>query len=177
MLEVELRSFITHEQYSSLISFFKKSAEPKGEDTQITFYFDGPQDLRIQKNNTHSKVWLKKGELHDEAREEIEIKCAREDFELLEQLFLSLGYNIQIKWYRARNTFLWNGITVTVDHTKGYGHILELEILCTPEDKETALELLRKKFSELGIQVTPKEQFDAAYQNYKANWKTLVEDK
>ncbi|MDD2388098.1 MAG: hypothetical protein PHP52_15095 [Bacteroidales bacterium] len=40
---------------------------------------------------------MKKGKIHDDSREEIEIKFDKNDFEKLETLFLSLGYNIEIK--------------------------------------------------------------------------------
>jgi predicted adenylyl cyclase CyaB len=123
----------------------------------------------------YSKVWLKKGKLHDTAREEIEIKLPREDFEKLEQLFSSLGYNVNIKWLRERHTFEWNNVTVMMDYTKGYGHIIEMEKLCKENEKEEALKLLEQKFTELKIPITPKEKFDEAYQNYKKNWKTLIQ--
>jgi predicted adenylyl cyclase CyaB len=175
MIEVELRSFLTPERFQVLLNYFQKNSEIKGRDEQITYYFDSEQDLRIQKNLNYSKVWLKKGKLHDTAREEIEIKLPREDFEKLEQLFSSLGYNVNIKWLRERHTFEWNNVTVMMDYTKGYGHIIEMEKLCKENEKEEALKLLEQKFTELKIPITPKEEFDTAYQNYKKNWKTLIQ--
>lgn len=175
MIEAELRSFLTPEKFKELLDYFQKNSKPKGKDEQITYYFDGEQDLRIQKNLNYSKVWLKKGKLHDDAREEIEIKLPREDFEKLEQLFLSLGYNISIKWLRERHTFEWKEATVMLDFTKGYGHIIEMEKLCSENEKENVLKILNQKFIELKIPITPKEKFDESYQNYKKNWKTLIQ--
>lgn len=175
MIEAELRSFLTPEKFKELLDYFQKNSKPKGKDEQITYYFDGEQDLRIQKNLNYSKVWLKKGKLHDDAREEIEIKLPRGDFEKLEQLFLSLGYNISIKWLRERHTFEWGEVTVMMDYTKGYGHIIEMEKVCSDSEKEQALKILNQKFIELKIPITPKEKFDEAYQNYKKNWKTLIQ--
>ena len=86
-IEVEIRSFISSEKYEELIEFFKENAEFINDDYQETYYFDAEQDLRIQRNNNYSKIWLKKGKLHDEQREEIEIKFNKEDFEMLERLF------------------------------------------------------------------------------------------
>ena len=101
-IEVEIRSFITKEHYEQLLDFFKVQGELLKDDTQETFYFSGEQDLRIQRNNFYAKVWLKKGKLHDAQREEIEIHVERNDFEMLEQLFLTLGYTVSIKWFRHR---------------------------------------------------------------------------
>ena len=174
-IEVELRSFISEDQYKDLMERFKKEANFLGEDDQITYYFDCPQDLRIQKNNNFSKIWLKKGKIHDESREEIEIFCKKEDFEKLEKLFLTLGYKIEIKWFRKRNTFKWDDIKVDLDFTKGYGYIIELEKITTEEKKEKVLRYLKEKIEKLGITITPREEFDKKYQHYKENWKKLLE--
>ena len=96
-IEVEIRSFISKEKFNDLLDFFKKNASLIKEDYQETFYFDCDQDLRIQRNNFFSKICLKKGNIHDNYREEIEIKFDLDEFEKIEKLFLSLGYNVEIK--------------------------------------------------------------------------------
>ena len=87
-IEVEIRSFISKEQYEELLDFFKKVAKLIKEDYQETFYFDSDKDLRIQKNNLFSKIWFKKGEMHDDWREEVEVKFDRDDFEKLEEVLV-----------------------------------------------------------------------------------------
>ena len=173
-IEVEIRSFISEEQYLHLLSFFKKEGQFLGEDEQVTYYFDALQDLRIQKNKYYSKVWLKKGKLHDDHREEVEIKLPTESFETLERLFLALGYGVSIKWFRTRHSFTWEMVEVAVDYTKGYGYILELEQMGTEQDKDRILCFLKEKLSELKIAETPKEEFDQKYAYYKENWRKLV---
>src|SRR3989344_1532055 len=173
-IEVEIRSFISAERYRELLAFFHKEGAFVDEDYQETYYFDAEQDLRIQRNNTHSKIWLKKGKLHDEHREELEIKFEKNNFEMLEKLFLTLGYNTQIKWFRKRHTFEWQGITVMLDYTKGYGYIIELEKMSTEEEKEKSLGLLKEKLQILNISLTLKEEFETKYKHYKENWKRLT---
>lgn len=170
MIEVEIRSFISKEKFEELLEYFKKNASYLGEDCQETFYFDCNQDLRIQKNKHFAKVWLKKGELHDEQREEIEIKVDRDDFKKLEQIFKALGHGIEVKWYRTRHSFDWDGVTVALDFTKGYGHIIELEKMSEDADKNQSLGSLKFKMAELGIQITPKEEFAKKYAEYLKNW-------
>ncbi len=170
-IETELRSFITKEQYYSLLDFFKRNATFVKEDYQETHYFDSDADLRIQRNNFYSKLWLKKGKLHDEQHEEIEIKFERCDFEKLEKLFLSLGFTVQIKWFRKRKVFIWDGIKVCLDKTKNYGYIIELEKLCSEDDKEKTLNELKQKFKELNLPITPKEEFEKKFKFYKEKWK------
>lgn len=98
-IEIEIRSFISEKQYKKLLSYFRKNAKLIMEDTQETIYYDCPQDLRIQKNKYFSKIWLKKGKIHDDSREEIEIHTDINNFDNLKNLFQELGYGIDIKWF------------------------------------------------------------------------------
>jgi len=174
MIEVEIRSFLTEEQYQELLKFFKENSEFIKEDCQETHYFNCREDLRIQKNNFFSKIWMKKGRIHDDSREEIEIKFDRGDFEKLSNLFFSLGYDIEIKWFRKRFEFKWQEIDVMLDYTKGYGYILELEILTDEKNKQKTLELLKQKLQTLNIEETPKQEFDEKYDYYRKNWRNLI---
>lgn len=173
-IEVEIRSFITQEKYEELLEFFKKEGEFVEEDYQETYYFDCPQDLRIQRNNNFSKIWFKKGELHDDFREELEIKFDRNDFEKLEQLFLALGFKVEIKWFRKRYIFKWQGVDVMIDYTKGYGYIIELEQKAIGENREIVLANLKEKLNTFNIPLTPKEEFEQRFQYYKEHWSELM---
>jgi predicted adenylyl cyclase CyaB len=181
-IECEIRSFITKRQYEELLSFFDENAESLGKDEQVTYYFSGDADLRIQQNKEYSKIWLKKGKIHDEAREEIEIKCAREDCAKLEQLFLALGYEVETKWLRTRNSFQWDDINVCLDYTRGYGYIIELEKVSEAKlpsgslasEREKVLEHLKAKLAELKVPLTLREEFDKKYLDYKKNWRGLI---
>jgi len=173
-IESEIRAFITKEQFNNLLEFFKNNATLTKEDYQETFYFDCEEDLRIQRNKFGSKIWLKKGKIHDDSREEIEVKFNRDDFDQLENLFKTLGHDIQVKWFRERHQFDWNTIKICLDYTKGYGYIIELEKLCSENDKESTVKLLREKLKELKIEETPKEEFDKKFKYYLENWETLT---
>jgi len=173
-IETEVRSFISKEQFEKLLDFFKQNASPIKEDYQETFYFDCEEDLRIQRNNFFSKIWMKKGKIHDNHREEIEIRFERDEFENLVKLFLALGYNIDIKWFRKRFEFKWDDITVCLDFTRGYGYIIELEKMCSEDTKEQEFELLKQKLKSLGVEITPREEFDKKFLYYKKNWKSLI---
>ncbi|MBN1923608.1 MAG: CYTH domain-containing protein [Nanoarchaeota archaeon] len=169
MKEVELRSFVSEEKYEKLKSFFDNNAEFVKEDEQETHYFNCEQDLRIQCNNYYSKIWMKKGELHDDSREEIELNFDKSQFPELQKLFKALNYEVSIKWFRNRREYKWKNVSVMLDYTKGYGYILELEIL-TEDDESKALNRLKTLFKELSIEVTPKEVFKEKYEEYKKNW-------
>lgn len=174
-IEVEIRSFISKEKYEELLKFFHQEGEFVSKDEQETHYFDTKEDLRIQKNDFFSKIWLKKGKIHDECREEIEIKFNKEDFNKIQRIFEEiLNIKTNIKWFRIRNTFTWQGIGVYLDYTKGYGYILELEKITSEHHKDEALQTLKEKLKILNIPLTPKEEFNNKYEFYKKNWETLI---
>ena len=173
-IEVEVRSFISKEKYDELFDFFKKNADFVNEDSQETHYFDSKDDIRIQKNKKSAKVWMKKGNIHDNFREEKEIIFEKNDFEVLEKIFISLGLKVKIKWFRKRYVFNWDNIKVCLDNTKGYGYILELEIMSNNSEKEKALVILNNKMSELKISTTTKEEFSEKFKYYEENWKDLI---
>lgn len=174
MIEVEVRTFLTKNQYNMLKRFFRKNAKFVEKSHQETIYFDTKQDFRIQKSGNYSKIWMKGGNMHDEKREELEIKFAKEDFEPMLKLLNGLGFKNSIKWLRERNTFLWNGTSVMLDSTKGYGYILELEKISDSKNKEKALKELKLLMNFLGLSQTPKEEFEKKYSYYKKHWKTLI---
>ncbi len=173
-IEVEVRSFITNQEYERLIQFMKDNSEFVKDDYQITYYFSGGKDLRVQQNNFFSKIWFKEGQIHDKYRKEVEIKIPKEDFEKIINLFKTLGFNVEIEWYRKRFEYTWNGIKVTLDDTKGYGKIIELEKMSNDSEKEQVYEMLLKKLKELNIKETPSQVFKNKFEFYKQNWRSLI---
>ena len=173
-IEVEVRSFVTGQEYMKLIEFMQKTAEFVKDDYQITYYFSGEKDLRVQKSNFYSKIWFKEGQIHDKYRKEIEIKIPKEDFEKLVNLFKTLGFNTEIEWYRKRLEYKWNNVKVTVNDTKGYGYIVELEKMSDDKNKEIVYEELTKKLKELNIKETPSQIFKDKFEFYKKNWRSLI---
>jgi len=174
-IEAEVRSFISENEYKRLMKFFKGNAEHLGEDDQITLYFSGDEDVRIQKSNNFAKVWMKRGKIHDEHREEIEVKFKTEEFDKMLKIFTSLGYETDIKWIRKRNSFKWEDIDVMIDHTQSYGYIIELEKMANEEDKEKVYNLLKSKLKSLDIKVTSRDEFENRFKEYKEKWKEIID--
>lgn len=174
MIEAEIRSFVTKEQFAQLYALFQEQGTFINTDEQETYYFQTDHDLRIQRNSYFAKIVLKQGKIHDEAREELEIKVDRAQFAKTEALFLALGYPVKIKWFRTRHTFDWGDIKVMLDYTKGYGYIIELEKMCEEKDKAAALVELKTKLAELHIPLTERAIFDEKFKDYEKNWKELT---
>ncbi|MEI6117899.1 MAG: hypothetical protein WCP92_01230 [bacterium] len=49
-------------------------------------------------------------------------------------------------------------------------------MLSTDLEKDENLQILRNKFAELEIAITPKDEFKKKFEWYKINWKTLLSD-
>ncbi len=173
-IEVEIRSFVSKKQYSDLSKFFNKKAKLIKKDKQKTIYFDSKQDLRIQKNNSTTKIWLKEGKIHDNFRKEIEIHTKKGDFEKWQDIFKTLGYKEEIVWIRDRKEFKWEDIKVCLDYTVGYGYIIELEKMSSEKKKKEDLKNLNLNLKKLGIKKTPRKDFEKAFKTYKRDWKKLL---
>jgi len=172
-IEVEIRSFVTDEEYVRLKKYFDLEGEFVKEDEQTTLYFDCKEDLRLQKNNSGGKIWYKSGKIHDDQREEIEIKIDADDFDNSRKIFENLGYKVEIIWLRHRLQYQLDDIKITLDDTKGYGKILELEMISSEENNDDILNKLKNKMTELNIEITPKEEFNIRFEEYKEGRKWL----
>ena len=168
--EVEIRSFISKEEYQQLKEFFSKKAELLEKRNEETFYLNCDQDLRIQKTSDGAKVWLKKGKLHDNSRQELEVFFNRGDFNKMKEIFKAIGFELEIKWERKRLVFEWGGLTCMLDHTKNYGYIIELEKIVNKKETKEIYDRLKEKLKSLGVSITPKEEFDMRYKEYKRKY-------
>ena len=173
-VEVEIRSFVDEKQFDSLLKDFNKQNKPVYEDNQITYYFSGSYDLRLQKNDEFAKVWLKKGSMHDVVRPEIEVMLDKDDAQKMLDILKVVGFDVQIKWLRKRICFEKDDIFIYFDDTKGYGKIIELEKHVDDSKADETHEMLKRKMNELGLKLTPKEEFNKKFEHYKSNWKTLL---
>ncbi|HTM69073.1 MAG TPA: hypothetical protein VL426_07330 [Candidatus Binatia bacterium] len=174
--ECEVRTLLDYFQYEALKERLMREAVFRGEDAQETRYFEGPHDLRIQKSTTCAKVWLKKGKMHDECREEVEVRMEPERFGELERLFDALGYSTGIVWHRHRMRFDWGDIDVSLDYTKGYGYVIELEKMSDDAGREETIRYLKDKLGELGFRPTPKPVLHERFTYYRERWRTLINE-
>ena len=173
--EVEVRTFITNEDYDRLLRFFKENAEYRGRREEETLYFDCDHDIRLRRTGDEVKVMFKKGETHDEIREGFEVNISPEHFDTMLEIFQGFGWNISIKWKRRREVFSWKGFRVLVDDSEGYGKILEIGKK-DAKDKEKTLEQIKELLKELKVPETLKDTFRQKYEWYSRNWQRLLSE-
>lgn len=174
-IEIEVRSFISRSEYKKLEKILRKEAKFMDSVKEETVYFKVKnKDLRIRKDKKQAYIILKEGKIHDDSREEIEIKLKKEDFSKIESLFKKLGCKDEVRWFRKRKIYKWKGVKVLLDDTKGYGLIIELEKVRTKKNKEKIHKELENKLKSFGIKITPKPEFDRKLQYYKNNWRKIL---
>lgn len=173
-IEVEVRSFISDKLFNEILSKLKITARFIKETSEETVYFSGKKDLRLRRNGKEAFLILKEGKIHDDYRKEFEVKFNVSDFNNMKDLLKSLGYKIEIKWFRKRLEFKQDDIKILLDNTKGYGKIIELEKMVQVGEEKDTYKKLKDKLKSFNIEITPKKEFNKAFEYYKKNWKDLI---
>lgn len=181
MKEIEYKFLLTPKDKKRLINFLEKnSAEKISEGTQDNFYYitgNKKLDFRIRRTDKESFLILKKGWMHDDDREEVEIKFDKKDFLTLDKLITDLGYKYDTKWYRKRIEYKYKNFNIDIDFNAGYGWLAEIEKLVKDENADKAKKEIIDFASEIGLKPTPKSTFDKMYKFYKKNWKHYYDSK
>lgn len=171
MIEVELRAFITSQQYDCLLQYLLKEGEEVEHTRQITYYLDHGVDTRVQIFGDGGRVWQKLGKMHQSARKEYEIIMSRSDARKMLEIFHNLDFNVRVCWFRERRKFNVGKIAVALDNTIGYGRILEAEISCEEGEVELNRQVLLDFLNKLDITPTNKQTMDMAFSDYLRTWR------
>ncbi|MFH1456256.1 MAG: hypothetical protein ABIF40_04890 [archaeon] len=172
-IENEVRGLISRNKYQDFLKLFSREGELVKVDEQLTYYFKGDQELRIQQNLSHAFVQVKIGGINSEQKQKITVRYAHEQFPELKLLFLNLGYEINSVWKRKRHEFRWGGVKVTLNDTLGYGCLIDMEVMSQEQNPEIVNEL-KNKFCSLGIEPTTQEVMDDKFEWFQRHWKTFI---
>lgn len=172
MFEFEKRAFVSEPKFEELLRRFALRGMPLQRTRQITYYLDLPADTRVQLCSDGSgRVWQKLGKLHDDAREEIEVKISREEASEILRIFRNAGIGVRVAWFRERSKFVEGEVSVCLDNTVGYGYVVEAEMKGEIDVKEECLARLNEYLSDWDVAITPREEFEKAYLYYLETWK------
>ncbi len=180
MKEIEYKFVLKPKDKNILEKFLSDNdAKMVSEGTQDNWYYVAPgkNDLRIRRTDKEAYLVLKKGWMHDDDRDEIEIKVARADFLRLDEVFCSLGYKYDTKWYRKRTEYKYKNFSITIDFNAGYGWIAEIERTVQPGNEEMAKKEILSLAKEIGLKPATKELFNKMYEYYKKNWSHYIKTK
>jgi len=173
-IEVEARSFITPQKFKELKRLFDKKGKFLYQDFDETVYFKAKKDLRIRQDSNSSYLIFKEGKIHDKYRKEIELPLLKNKFKELEDLITSLGFPVDVRWYRVRRVYRWRGVNAYLWATKGYGYIIELEKFASEREKEKVHKKLTKLLEFFHTKITPRKEFEKKLGYYKKHWQRLT---
>ncbi len=163
-IEVELKTFITEQQYTDTLVYLKRYAKFLSVDRQEIVQLEAPSRISIQRNTSQALL----------VTDGAEIKFGLADFNKMIELFVSLGYPVRVKWHRVRNVFIWNGIGVTLDFLKGCGYIVQLEKMADERDRQLAMAELKQRMQMLHIPLSSREEYENKERQYIEHWKDLI---
>lgn len=158
MLEVEVKAKIKN------LKIFKEILNDMGakflkKEVQEDVYFNHPcndfvktdEVLRIRKINSETFLTYKGKRLDKETktRDEIEIKCDKEIFEILNRL----GFKVVANVKKARTEYIFENLIVCVDKVNGLGNFVEIESK-NLKDKKRLFEILNFFGIEKGESIT-----------------------
>ena len=176
-IEVESKSLITQEKYFKLLYYFNDLFAFRGEENQLIYIYESDNDLRIEQANLFAKISFRDKKHKDKDRGNIEIKFNKDDFLLLHKLITKLGVDKKIEWHKKSMVFGFKNINIFLEHTKGFGYILRMQIITSEEFKDDAKKLIKDKFSEFEVSISSKKDFDARNYKYEANWQKFLKEK
>lgn len=180
MKEIEYKFVLKPKDKNKLEKFLKvNKAKLVSQGTQDNWYYVAPgkNDLRIRRTDNEALIVLKKGWMHDDDREEIEVKVDRKDFLQLDKIFKALGYKYDTKWYRKRKEYKYKNFSITIDYNAGYGWVTEIERTVRAGGEEKAKKEILDIAKEIGIKPASKALFDKMYKYYKKNWPHYIKTK
>lgn len=180
MKEIEYKFILDKKTKNQLEKFLKKNkAKFLGQEKQENYYYQasGKNDFRIRKTDNCAFIILKKGWMHDDDREEIEIKIDRKDFQKADKIFTSLGFKYDTKWYRVRKEYRYKDFNISIDFNAGYGWIAEIEKIVRKGHEEKAKKDILQLARIVNIKPASKSLFDKMYKYYKNNWPYYFDSK
>lgn len=129
-IEVELRGFLTEEQYNALILRLKNEGIDSEEDDKDTFFFNVQKGIfkvcdEISKDK--AKLSLKIGSEETGALKELEIAIPREQVKIFMSFFAALGYSDFHHVPQKRINFFLKNSILSLKFTPDFQYHFELE--------------------------------------------------
>ncbi len=170
-IEVEVRALLSDAEYRRVKAFLRKHAKYLGSHRDQNTYFDREGRLRISVEPHGAFLKYKSGRIHAKAREELFVPIRRRDIKKAEVLFERLGFPVVVRWSRYREKFSWRGTTLTLDNTRGYGRMIDIEMMATPKTTAKTYRKLQDLMAALGIKPTPAAKIKRHYRWYLRSWR------
>lgn len=144
--------FLRREDQQDEVLLFNKSS--------FDDFVQGEAVMRVRSINNKSILTMKKYVSQDSSQEyECEISSKSEVIGILK----GIGFRTVVEINKVREVYSYDDVTVVLDEVEGLGSFLEIEIVCSEEKKDEALERVKLVSKQLGLKNTAIEtrKYDA----------------
>lgn len=164
-IEVEIRGYLTNEDYTRLNDFLSKTGTLKSKRERIFIDYsssleDRTKDIRIRETNGVSEIMIKLGNWGgSESREELSVTTGEKSFESLVRIFGELGHTKGTFCVRNSIVYDYNGVEFALVEVPNHSYYFEAEILTDIDHSVEADAKLRQVCESLGLKVFNKDEF------------------
>lgn len=130
----------------------------------------GDAVMRIRKKK-HKIVLTMKKQVNDESN--IEHECEVNNIESMDSILKGIGFKQVARVEKFRKVLKINSAEVCLDKVKGLGEFVEIEILCSENEQENALNEINKIAELLGLNesMIEKRKYDLMIKEMKVEYK------
>lgn len=170
----EKRTVISQEKMEELIAYFEANSEKKETEKQIIYNYHTEGDLRLIKTNKYLKIDFKPSKAI-EKENNVYIKTTYADD--LTDIFTKIGMNIELKRYRIRYKYMYQGLFISIDNNIKTGNIFRIKFHYQEEsEKQDKQAIIDGIFNQLEIPETDLSKFNEIYAKYRMDWAELTKD-
>lgn len=157
MIEVELRGFLSKNQYLELSSRLKAEADNFEDDDKYAHFFkyeNGILKIVDEVSKNQKKISLKVGnELSINGLHEVEVYLKdQDDFNLSLEMFKLLGFETESEIHQKRTNYMYKDTVISLKYTESWSYHFEIEkVVAEESDVNEAKRQIKDVCKELGI--------------------------
>ncbi len=156
-MEIELKIKASHDDIKSKLG--QHDAEEIRDIHQVDRYFNAPdrdfaetdEALRIREMNNEYYLTYKGPKLDNETKSRKELETGIKNDGVMTSILQELGFSEVLKVEKDRVCYRLNDVYVFLDHVKGLGEYIEVEVIDKETPLETGKQKIKKQARKLGL--------------------------
>lgn len=170
----EKRTFIKEEEKQKLIEYFDSHCSQKAIEKQVIYNYHTEGDFRLIKTKDYMKIDFKPSSaLEKENTVFINPKYQQD----LTEIYRKIGLDIEMKRFRIRYKYIYQGLYVSVDENVKTGNIFRIKFHYDKEqDLSIKKQMIKDIFNQFEIEETDLSKFQDLYAKYRMDWYDLTKE-
>lgn len=169
-IEIEVRGPLSKEEFKNLVNFFEVEGKKTGEKDRVlidysTFLDDKIEnrnkDIRLRVTNGIPEIIVKIGAWGGaEHRKELSVFTKPGDFDILVEIFATLGFNKGVLCVRKSKVYEYRGIEFALVEVPGHSYYYEAEKMASEKnDANIIIDEIKKTCEDLNLKIFDRNQF------------------